>query len=458
MNWNFISGNFDIKISAFFSSYGFHPNVSNLDEIENALTFDMELGLQNKKIENYERDFLLASQEMIPTWKNPPKQLPKDTSVIVIDAGGTNFRAGLVHFDKKGKFSLLEEYRYPMPGSQSFCTKKEFFDTIADYLKPLKNKASRLGFCFSYAMETLPNGDGKLLYFAKEIQAPEVEGCCIGKELTEVLLERGWSPFEKVVLLNDTVAALLAGVSLAKNYDSYVGFILGTGMNAAYIEYAEYAKLQNKSQIVVCESGHFNKIYQSYFDLIVDSNSENPGSYVLEKMCAGAYLGKLFSAMVSCALKDGVFSADFSKNFSLKDISWKMINDFIVAIYHHKELTSDFYCEIKNYASEEDIMICLQFASAIVRRTISLAKNIITAVANKTTFNSSVQRAFSHSCKGRKTKICVVCEGTTLIKTYELFATFKKEICLKLKNKRNIDIDFAVIPNTVSLGTALATL
>ena len=111
-----------------------------------------------------------------------------------------------------------------------------------------------------------------------------------------------------------------------------------------------------------------------------------------------------------------------------------------------------------NCTSEEDIMICLQFASAIVRRTISLAKNIITAVANKTSFNSSVQGAFSHSRKGRKTKICVVCEGTTLIKTYELFATFKKEICLKLKNKRNIDIDFVVIPNTVSLGTAIATL
>jgi len=457
MNWDFVSGNFDIKVSTFFSSYGFMSTLSRSDELARAITFDMELGLQNNSKKDYDRELLLASQEMIPTWKLPPQKLPQNTSIIVIDAGGTNFRAGLVHFDSKGKFSLVEEYRHAMPGTEGVCTKSEFFNKIADYLEPLKNKATRLGFCFSYAMETLPNGDGKLLYFAKEIQAPEVEGCCIGKELTEVLQNRGWNSFEKVVLLNDTVAALLSGAVLPKHYNSYIGFILGTGMNAAYIEHAEYEKLQKTTQIVVCESGHFNKIYQSYFDLIVDGNSENPGSYVLEKMCAGAYLGKLFSAMVSCGIKDGLFSSDFSKNCLPENISWKMVNDFVLKMYK-KTLKSDLYSELKKYASQDDIRICLQFAAAIVRRTVFLAQNILLAVAYKTSTNSYLNEVSAKKAKRKKTKICIVCEGTTLLKTFSLFSTLKKAIRANMKKDGNIHVDFILLPHTVSLGSALATL
>ena len=77
--------------------------------------------------------------------------------------------------------------------------------------------------------------DGRLLKWTKEMKAPEVIGRFIGKGLLEALGRGGAG--KSVVLLNDTVATLLAGKAAdKKRYGSYVGFILGTGTNIAYLE------------------------------------------------------------------------------------------------------------------------------------------------------------------------------------------------------------------------------
>ena len=105
---------------------------------------------------------------------------------------------------------------------------------MSGYLRPLADKSDRIGFCFSYPTEIFPDKDGRLLQFCKEVQAPEVIGQIIGKSLLEAL----GTPDKKIVLLNDTVATLLSGksASFGRTYDSFMGYILGTGTNTCYIE------------------------------------------------------------------------------------------------------------------------------------------------------------------------------------------------------------------------------
>ena len=112
-----------------------------------------------------------------------------------------------------------------MPGLEGEISKDEFFQTIAQYVRPLAEKCDRIGFCFSYPSEILPDKDGRLIHFCKEVQAPGVVGQLIGKNLLEAL----GMPEKQIVLLNDTVATLLAGksASLGRDYDSFIGFILG---------------------------------------------------------------------------------------------------------------------------------------------------------------------------------------------------------------------------------------
>ena len=67
-----------------------------------------------------------ASQDMIPTWDLPPAESPKNESVIVIDAGGTNFRSCLVTFDAEGNPEISELEKTSMPGIERELSKKEF--------------------------------------------------------------------------------------------------------------------------------------------------------------------------------------------------------------------------------------------------------------------------------------------------------------------------------------------
>ena len=171
-----------------------------------------------------------------------------------------------VYFDDNFRPVIEKFNRFSMPGSKSPVSKREFFNTIVDYIVKTGEIEDKVGFCFSYPTEILPNKDGRLIQFCKEVVAPKVEGELIGEGLKEALNGRGLKSDVKVILMNDTVATLLAGLATyrEKDYDNYIGFILGTGTNCCYVEKnSEIKKLRglNKEarQIVNVESGAFGK-------------------------------------------------------------------------------------------------------------------------------------------------------------------------------------------------------
>ena len=57
-----------------------------------------------------------------------------------------------------------------MPGRNSQISSNEFYDNIALSLKPFSHSFAKIGFCFSYPTEILPNKDGRLLHWTKEIK------------------------------------------------------------------------------------------------------------------------------------------------------------------------------------------------------------------------------------------------------------------------------------------------
>ena len=218
-------------------------------------------------------------------------------TVVALDAGGTNFRSALV----SGKGVVAERRSRPMPGSVGEVGKEEFYAAFAEEVRRLCDLATvrRVGWCFSYTCEATPDLDAKLLGFSKNIRAPSVVGDFVGRELASRL--GGGS----VIVVNDTVATLLAAKSMEGDtaYGSYIGFILGTGANAAYVEPSLGGMVVNS------ESGAFDKIVRSEFDLAADAKSNRPGTFVFEKMIAGAYLGNVGLAILQQAAASGLFSA-----------------------------------------------------------------------------------------------------------------------------------------------------
>lgn len=437
------------EVTAFLNRHGFSASGYDVNTVIDGLLYDMEKGLS----EGVSNGPMGASQDMIPTWGLPPAEAPKNQSVIVIDAGGTNFRSCLVTFDGEGKASISEMEKTSMPGIEKELNKHDFYEAIAKNLDHLKNKATKIGFCFSYAMNITPDGDGQVLKFSKEIKAPEVEGSIVGACLSDALVERGWTRPEKIFLLNDTTAALLAGASNAtegRAYSSFVGFILGTGMNSAYIESAPIGKIASladkgykipESQIVVCESGRFNKIQRSEFDLEFDRSANTPGLYVMEKMCSGAYLGPVVKIILKKAAEEGLFTAPVAEE--LKNLEKFALYDCDRFLFATRN-TETVLGAIAAKGTQKDADIMATLIDAVVERSARLAAALISAAVIKSGKGTSAALP-----------VGIVCDGTTFYKTHHLKERLLGYLCQVLTAERHIYFEILTIDNDITLGAAV---
>ncbi len=259
-----------------------------------------------------------GSLAMIPAYVGTDHLVPHGQPVAVIDAGGTNLRACLAQFDASGGIELSRFSKRPMLGTQGAMSAAEFYDALADTIEPMMDVTDAIGFCFSFPAEITPTVDGRLLHWTKEIDVPEVVGTCVGGGLLTALEARGHHG-KRVVVLNDTVAALLAGMAQGQSFgaSSYVGFILGTGTNCAYVERnANIGKVSGLdttgSQVINVESGGFACFDRGPLDLKLDRESSNPGTHVFEKMISGVYMGPLALELFRAACTEGAFSASGS--------------------------------------------------------------------------------------------------------------------------------------------------
>ncbi|MFA6905423.1 MAG: hexokinase, partial [Sphaerochaeta sp.] len=209
--------------TAFLSKWGIEAASIDMKSLLATFLSEMEKGLENESG---------SSLKMIPTYTEVVSGLAKGEPVIVLDAGGTNFRTCLVTFDEQGLAHIEDFRKVSMPGVKEEVTAQQFFSTFADEVERLIDKSDKIGFCFSYAAAITEDHDGIPLVFSKEIKAPEVIGKKVGASLLSELARRGYDVSKKkVAVLNDTVATLLAGQGAPSDtdYSGYIGFILGTG-------------------------------------------------------------------------------------------------------------------------------------------------------------------------------------------------------------------------------------
>ncbi|MBO4758751.1 MAG: hexokinase, partial [Spirochaetaceae bacterium] len=116
------------NVTAFLGRHGFSVAAYDVNTTIEGLLYDMKAGLETDSACNCA---MASAEDMIPTWGMPPAESPKNESVIVIDAGGTNFRSCLVTFDSNGTASISDLEKTSMPGIERELSKKEFFSAVA---------------------------------------------------------------------------------------------------------------------------------------------------------------------------------------------------------------------------------------------------------------------------------------------------------------------------------------
>jgi hexokinase len=140
------------------------------------------------------------------------------------------------------------------------------------------------------------------------------------------------------VLLNDTVATLLAGRNAlpGRRFDGFIGLVCGTGLNAAYVE--SNARIRKTagldaggSQIINTESGSFGGGALGRIDDAFDATTVTPGMYRHEKAISGAYLGALCLFTAQRAAREGLLSGDAARELAgVQFFSSRELNDFLL--------------------------------------------------------------------------------------------------------------------------------
>jgi hexokinase len=347
------------------------------------LNFELERFLSHMKqgLMTFDRNDNLL---MIPTYLSLGSKIPLHEPVIVMDAGGTHFRIALVYFDDRLKAVIQDFQRYPMPGTAGEMDKESFYDIIADYMLPYLDHAQKVAFCFSYGTEILQNHDGRILYFSKEVRCEDAAGTLLGESLKKTLAQKGVANADQIqfVVLNDTVAALMGGFaeSNAREHSAYTGFVMGTGLNMAYVEEnINIQKLRGQipllnNMIINTEAGDYliessNKIFRK-----IDERSAQPGISLLEKQLSGRYQGLVAYYMMEEAIEEGLFSDGFASAFNkVTEVASADLDHFVKDPYS-EGLLQDL-CR-----DDRDRELIYRIIDSIFERAAQLVSVIFTAV------------------------------------------------------------------------------
>lgn len=434
------------KISQFLLKYRMNPETIDLKAETQTFVQEMQLGLTDKP----------GSLKMLCTYIQPEGKIPLNEPVIVIDAGGTNFRVALVTFDLKQN-PVIEEFKtYPMPGTQGEISLEEFFKTLVNYLMPVINRSNRIGFCFSFPTVITPERDGVLLGFNKEVNVRGSQNAIIGEGLKAALKQAGILEDKQIVMLNDTVATLFGGKAATPGrlFSSYIGFILGTGTNACYIEQNQNivklpaVEAQAGSTIINIESGGYGKISQSEFDLRLDRKTGDPGAQKLEKMISGAYVGPLVLEMLRQAALDGLFTLESASRLSdLQQLSARDIDEF--CLYPDSDQTVLGKC-INGSSPETNIenqLTLYSLLDACFERAARIVAVNLAAVISK-----------SGQGKNPCYPVLIAAEGTTFYKARLFRVKLDYYVRSFLNDQLGLYCEFVKAENATLVGTAIAGL
>ena len=393
-------------VREFLKEINFIQTWEEMAPVEKNFLDHMEKGLKGEK----------SSLPMIPAYLTVDALPETSQDVIVMDAGGTNLRVALLRITPGQKPEVLYHHKEPVPGKPGPITPNAFFEALAKAVLPVADKSDRIGFCFSFPCKILPNLDGEILYLDKEVDVPGIEGALVGEGLKVALKKLGAPCDQKVVILNDTVAALLGALAEhpANCYSGYIGMILGTGTNCCYsesnqkIEKAETLAGKPGSSIINMEAGAFNGFTLTDADILVSKTAAVPDQNLMEKTMSGEYQGKVMDALLICAAEAGCFSPELAERIKTQPLGFTAVDiSKYLSMPHHPGRLHDLAPE------GEDAQTLYKLVDALLERAAMMAVMNLTAIME-----------YTQTGTDPLLPVCVAIEGTTYMKN----ETFNQKI------------------------------
>ena len=290
---------------------------SQLDQLE------QQFRVPISKLHDIVKHFMAELQKGLKTPGQTIKALPsyvtrlptgqETGTFLALDLGGTNLRVCEVVLEGHGKFRMRQK-KYKISDDMKVCSAEVFFDYIATAVSEFIREnaiehgfdkpALKLGFTFSFPVDQTAIDCGLLMQWNKGF---EVSGT-LNQNVVQLMkdaFERKQVNVHVVAVINDTVGTLVTHRYV--DAEAYIGVIIGTGTNAAYVEkvskipkwQSHYGNVpvETDEMIINIEWGAFDNekvvLPVTKYDTRLDRHTENPGKQVFEKMISGMYLGEI---------------------------------------------------------------------------------------------------------------------------------------------------------------------
>lgn len=241
-----------------------------------------------------------SSLKMLPSYLTKPTGKEKGVH-LAVDFGGTNVRVLKVELKGNGAYQTLGRQSFPLQDRDyDFTSPKttghDLFKFIAGQIKSILSPGQiyPLGFTFSFPSRQTGVDQAILIKWTKEIQTSGVEGHDISVILKQALVDTNTTQVIPKAIINDTVGTLLTASYIDQSAD--IGSICGTGHNTCYIE--PNAPITGQPMIINMESGNFDDLPVTDYDIKLDRQSQAPGEQRLEKMVGGQYIGELVRLII----------------------------------------------------------------------------------------------------------------------------------------------------------------
>ena len=251
------------KVLSALDALGFLISDADRDKYVNNFISELKDALLGKK----------ASLQVLPSFVKFSSKVSCKDKIAVLEAGKSTFSKGYFNVDEKCR--VYGVMGYPMPGLGKEISLDEFFRKIIFDARDVLRVCDRIGFCFDHAIEVNAKGDGKLLGWSRgEINVPELIERYIGEEFKKFLSEEFEKNY-KIILLNDTVSTLIAGLveTNEKEFEDFIGLVHSTGYNLSYIEegkniarLVDNKKYLNSQMVLNTQAGSFSKVKESEVD------------------------------------------------------------------------------------------------------------------------------------------------------------------------------------------------
>ncbi|MDX9909502.1 MAG: hypothetical protein RBS23_08575, partial [Mariniphaga sp.] len=242
---------------------------------------------------------------------------------------------------------------------------------------------------------------------------------------------------------------LLAGkaATAEREFDTYIGFILGTGTNACYIEQNKNITKTpnlnlNEAQIINIETGNFNLMPRSDIDIAFDNTTKLPGRYTYEKMIAGGYFGGLCTTALKMAAEEGVFSAETKvKMKNMGELTSEEVNKYVCGI----ELPANVLSTV--LVTEEDKIAACEIINTLIQRAAKLTAASLAAVILKT-----------GKAKTADKPVLMTIEGTTFYKMKNFQVMFEAFLQGFLSGENRRYYEIVEVPNSSLIGAGIAAI